>query len=87
MQKSDTLKKWGGGYKQDEAFYEQFSKRIDKIIEDLRTAKKEDVASLFNDMKNVQEQVVNYDSSDIPDPIRSVRVRSQVNVLKVKGKN
>ena len=57
-------------YKQDKVFYEQFSKRIDKIIEDLRIAKKEDAASLFNDMKDIQEQVVNYDSSDIPEVIR-----------------
>jgi len=57
-------------YKQDVAFYDLFSKRIDKLIEDLKSAKKEDVASLFNDMKNIQEQVVNYDAVDIPEIIR-----------------
>lgn len=57
-------------YKQDAAFYDLFSKRIDKLIEELRTSKREDVASLFNEMKNIQQQVVDYDSSDIPEIIR-----------------
>lgn len=56
-------------YKQDTVFYEQFSKKISKLIEELKTTKKKDVASLYKEMKNIQEQVVNYNSSDIPDVI------------------
>ena len=40
-------------YKQDTVFYEQFSKRISKLIEELKTTKKEDVASLYKEMKNI----------------------------------
>ena len=58
-------------YKQDTVFYEQFSKRISKLLEELKIAKKEDIASLFIEMKNIQEQVVNYKCSDIPEVIRN----------------
>lgn len=57
-------------YNKDAAFYDLFSKRIYKLIEELKTAKKEDIASLFAEMKDLQQQVVNYDSSDIPEMLQ-----------------
>ncbi|MCM1294494.1 MAG: type I restriction endonuclease subunit R [Muribaculaceae bacterium] len=53
-------------YKQDEVFYKNFSDRIKKLLEELRTAKQEDIASLFEQAKTLQSQVDNYEDSDIP---------------------
>lgn len=53
-------------YKQDEVFYKNFSDRINKLLEELRTAKAEDIAALFDQAKDIQSQVENYEDSDIP---------------------
>jgi len=57
-------------YKQDEVFYKNFSDRIQKLLEDLRNAKAEDIATLFDQAKGIQAQVENYEDSDIPEILR-----------------
>jgi type I restriction enzyme R subunit len=57
-------------YKQDEVFYKKFSDRIQKLLEDLRNAKAEDIATLFDQAKGIQSQVENYEDSDIPEVLR-----------------
>ncbi|MDR2527181.1 MAG: HsdR family type I site-specific deoxyribonuclease [Rickettsiales bacterium] len=58
-------------YEQDVAFYGKFSERIEKLLEEIRDAKKEDIASLLNIIKETQKQVDNYEDADIPNVIRS----------------
>lgn len=58
-------------YKQDEVFYEKFSKKIENLLQEIRNAKKEDIAALLESMKEAQKQVDNYEDSDIPSKIRS----------------
>lgn len=57
-------------YKQDEVFYKNFSDRIQKLLEELRNAKTEDIATLFDQAKAIQSQVENYEDSDIPEILR-----------------
>lgn len=57
-------------YKQDEVFYKKFSDRIRALLDELKAAKAEDVASLFNQIKQIQGQVENYEDSDIPQSLR-----------------
>jgi type I restriction enzyme R subunit len=57
-------------YKQDAVFYGRFSERIEKLLRDIRDAKKEDIASLLDMMKETQRQVDNYEDKDIPAVIR-----------------
>lgn len=61
-------------YNQDKEFYKRFSERIDKLLADLRAAKQEDVANLFNQMREIQHLVDVYDSSDIPEGIRDNKI-------------
>jgi type I restriction enzyme R subunit len=61
-------------YNQDAKFYQNFSDRIDKLLDELRAAKKEDIASLFDKMKELQSSVDNYEDSDIPEQIRGVKI-------------
>ena len=58
-------------YKQDEVFYKKFSDRIRALLDDLKAAKADDVASLFNQIKQIQDQVENYEDSDIPESLRA----------------
>lgn len=58
-------------YKQDEVFYKNFSDRINKLLEELRTAKAEDIAALFDQVKDIQVQVENYEDSDIPEALHN----------------
>ena len=58
-------------YKQDEVFYKNFSDRIQKLLEELRNAKAEDIATLFDQAKAIQSQVENYEDSDIPEILRN----------------
>lgn len=58
-------------YKQDEVFYKNFSDRINKLLEELRTAKAEDIAALFEQAKDIQSQVENYEDSDIPESLHN----------------
>lgn len=61
-------------YKQDEVFYKRFSDKIKALLEELKNAKAEDIASLFAEIKKVQHQVEEYEDSDIPEQIKSNRV-------------
>jgi type I restriction enzyme R subunit len=61
-------------YRQDEAFYQKFSERIEKLLEELKSAKKEDIANLLDRMHGIQRQVADYDSSDIPASIRAQKI-------------
>lgn len=58
-------------YKQDEVFYKNFSDRINKLLEELRNAKSEDIAALFDKAKCIQVQVENYEDSDIPESLHN----------------
>ncbi len=57
-------------YKQDEVFYKKFSDRIKALLDELKAAKVDDVTILFNQIKQVQNQVDNYEDSDIPSSLR-----------------
>ena len=57
-------------YKEDVAFYEKFSIRIEKLLSDLKVAKQTDLAILLGDIREVQSQVDKYEDSDIPQFIR-----------------
>ena len=61
-------------YKQDEVFYKRFSDKIKALLEELKNAKAEDIASLFAEIKKVQHQVEDYEDSDIPEQIKNNRV-------------
>ena len=61
-------------YHQDEAFYGKFSELIDKLLKDLKNAKKEDLEALLNQAKDYQKNVTDYVDSDIPEKIRAVKI-------------
>ncbi len=61
-------------YKRDEIFYKKFSDRIEKILQEIEDAKREDVAALFIEMKKIQSAVENYEDSDLPEAIRNEKV-------------
>ena len=44
------------------------------MLEELKKAKAEDIASLFTQIKDVQSQVENYEDSDIPENIKTQKV-------------
>ena len=54
----------------DPEFYKRFSEKIEKLIAELREAKKEDLKSLLDQARDVQGQVTAYEASDIPEAIR-----------------
>jgi type I restriction enzyme R subunit len=57
-------------YDRDPEFYRQFSEKIARLIAELKTAKEEDVKALLGEAKKVQSQVVDYEDSDIPAPLK-----------------
>ena len=61
-------------YHQDEVFYKKFSDRIKALLEELKTARKEDISALYQEIKDIQEQVENYEDNDIPEEIRTLKV-------------
>ena len=61
-------------YEQDEAFYGKFSELIDKILQELKQAKKEDLAALLAQAKKCQKAVTNYEDSDIPEKLRGNKI-------------
>lgn len=61
-------------YKRDEIFYKKFSDRIEKILQEIEDAKREDVTALFIEMKKIQSTVENYEDSDLPEVIRNEKV-------------
>ncbi|MBP3345528.1 MAG: type I restriction endonuclease subunit R [Alphaproteobacteria bacterium] len=61
-------------YEQDEAFYGKFSELIDKILQELKQAKKEDLAALLAQAKKCQKSVTEYEDSDIPEKLRKNKI-------------
>lgn len=61
-------------YDQDEAFYGKFSELIDKILQELKQAKKEDLAALLAQAKECQKSVTDYEDSDIPEKLRKNKI-------------
>lgn len=61
-------------FKQDEVFYAHFSDRIKALLEELKRAKKEDLASLLQEMKTIQKNVEEYEDNDIPEALRAEKV-------------
>jgi type I restriction enzyme R subunit len=61
-------------YEQDEVFYGRFSELIDKLLNDLRNARKEDLAALLNQAKGYQKSVTDYVDSDIPERLRARKI-------------
>lgn len=61
-------------YQQDEIFYGKFSKLIDKLLRDLKDAKKEDLAALLGQAKDYQKSVTDYVDNDIPAEIRGIKI-------------
>lgn len=59
---------------QDEVFYGKFSELIKKLLDDLRTAKKEDLAVLLCQAKEIQKKVSDYEDNDIPQGMRNTKV-------------
>jgi type I restriction enzyme R subunit len=57
-------------YNKDPEFYRHFSEKISRLIAELRSAKEEDVKALLGEVRQVQGQVVDYEDSDIPAPIK-----------------
>ena len=58
-------------YDEDPLFYGKFSEKIDRLISDLKNAKKEDLAKLLDNAKNIQKNVSDYEDNDIPKSIRT----------------
>ena len=58
-------------YDQDRAFYGKFSDLIERLLVDLKTAKKEDLAALLEQAKAYQSAVAGYVDSDIPDDLHA----------------
>lgn len=54
----------------DPEFYRRFSEKIEKLIADLRAAKKEDLKALLERARDVQGRVAAYEANDIPVAIR-----------------
>ena len=61
-------------YEQDEAFYGKFSELIDKILQELKQAKKEDLAALLAQAKECQKSVTDYEDFDIPEKLRKNKI-------------
>lgn len=61
-------------WNQDEAFYGKFSELVEKLLFDLKSAKREDLAALLEQAKQYQADVANYSDSDIPETLRAKRV-------------
>ena len=61
-------------FKQDEVFYAHFSDRIKALLEELKRVKKEDLASLLQEMKTIQKNVEEYEDNDIPEALRAEKV-------------
>ncbi|MGE4489053.1 MAG: type I restriction endonuclease subunit R [Kiritimatiellales bacterium] len=57
-------------YSKDPEFYRHFSEKISRLIAELRSAREEDVKALLGEVRQVQNQVVDYEDSDIPAPLK-----------------
>jgi type I restriction enzyme R subunit len=54
----------------DPEFYRLFSEKIQKVINELKTARAEDVKALLDEATHLQDQVNDYEGSDIPETLR-----------------
>ena len=54
----------------DPEFYRRFSEKIEKLIDDLKNARKEDLKALLGRARQYQDHVSDYEANDIPDPLR-----------------
>lgn len=61
-------------WNQDEAFYGKFSELIEKLLFDLKSAKREDLAALLEQAKQYQSDVMTYSDSDIPEALQTKQV-------------
>ena len=61
---------------QDEVFYGKFSELIRKLLEDLKTAKKEDLAALLGQAKEIQKKVAEYFNISVKEMQSSRRART-----------
>jgi len=58
-------------YHRDPEFYARFSEKIIGLIEELKNARKEDLKALLNKVREYQSNVIDYEDSDIPLPIKA----------------
>lgn len=58
-------------YHRDPEFYGRFSEKIEKLIADLKEARKEDLKVLLGLAREYQGQVSEYEAGDIPDAIKA----------------
>ncbi|MFP4446721.1 MAG: hypothetical protein ACLFPD_10805, partial [Desulfosudaceae bacterium] len=58
-------------YHRDPEFYGRFSEKIEKLIADLKEARKEDLKVLLGLAREYQRQVSKYEAGDIPDAIKA----------------
>ncbi|TSA51739.1 type I restriction endonuclease subunit R [archaeon] len=68
---AQTKKTIKENYHRDPEFYRRFSERIERLIADLKDAKKEDLRALLGQAREYQEHVSGYEADDIPDLIKN----------------
>ena len=68
---AQTKKTIKENYHRDPEFYRRFSERIERLIADLKDARKEDLKALLGRALEYQEHVNGYEADDIPDLIRN----------------
>ncbi len=57
-------------FHRDPEFYRRFSEKIQDLIKELKNARKEDLKALLERAREYQDQVHDYEDSDIPDSIK-----------------
>jgi type I restriction enzyme R subunit len=61
-------------FHRDPEFYRRFSEKIEKLIEELKAARMEDLRVLLEQAREFQDSVDGYKAHDIPDSIREEKV-------------
>jgi len=67
---AQTKKTIKENFHRDPEFYRRFSEKIEKLIAELRDARKEDLKVLLEYAREYQEHVSDYEANDIPELIR-----------------
>ncbi len=67
---AQTQKTIKENFHRDPEFYRRFSEKIEKLIAELKEAKKEDLKALLGRAHEYQTHVSEYEAEDIPDPIK-----------------
>ena len=67
---AQTQKTISERYKRDEVFYGKLSKKLNELLVELERAKREDISFLFNEIKEIQKNVENYEANDIPNELK-----------------